>query len=348
MKKEGINPLIFILSAVITLLTAYEMGDMAFNALGYTTERGHAFLSGFIILVCILIAFFIDRNLLQNGNIELSPFMDIAVYFSGTFILIVFLNIFVRGFIPVTYAVMLVATLILVLRWYNTYVNVMPIDAIESDDETPVEAEVDDPEYYEADNNVLEIVLDDDEEIQTDDKEIKQTEDSGNGIIIPIALYVLLHISFVVLGILALRIIQTRSQSIVYYLLILLTACLTILFKTLYRKYPSENKKRDELIGCIVISVIVAVYLSTMSILTGFVYLLGAAVARVVVPAVFDNWGTGGTEKVNKNKILTSNITFRICSLIILMIAVWLLSYGAVWETEYLALIAAALTISEN
>ena len=76
-------------------------------------------------------------------------------------------------------------------------------------------------------------------------------------------------------------------------------------------------------------------------------YLLGAFVVRMILPWAFDNWGNGGTAVVCRRKDTVSRVVTRVFALIIVLLAVWQLSYGVLWETEFLMIIAVAITSME-
>ena len=105
--------------------------------------------------------------------------------------------------------------------------------------------------------------------------------------------------------------------------------------------------KRIRLIGYFATIIIFTVLICFRSILIGLVYLLGAFIIKMIIPWVFDNFGAGGTKIVNIRKDTVSRLVARVFVLIILMLAVWQLSYGALWEIEFLTIIAIAMGSTE-
>ncbi|MCR5633052.1 MAG: hypothetical protein K6F60_06115 [Eubacterium sp.] len=197
-----------------------------------------------------------------------------------------------------------------------------------------------------------------DEDRERDEEGVRKEYRLSNRILAQVA-YVLSGIAFMIFGVLALGDVWSQKFGGLYYLLIFLVAALTVLFRFIHRAFASMTDNevdlrfagfgtKDEMIGVIVLSVIIALFLGHRSILLGFVYLLSVAVVRVIIPTIFENWGTGGTNVVNKNKFVCSRLASRVFGLIMIMIAVWLLSYGAVWEIEYQTIIATAITCKTN
>ena len=83
------------------------------------------------------------------------------------------------------------------------------------------------------------------------------------------------------------------------------------------------------------------------SILIGLVFLLGAFIVKMIIPWVFDNWGSGGTLVVSMRKDTVSRLVTRVFMLIMILLAVWQISYGALWETEFLSIIAISVGSGE-
>ncbi|MBR1773465.1 MAG: hypothetical protein IJ749_06150 [Eubacterium sp.] len=327
------NIVMVIISVLLKLLMGYEIGDMTANALEYTTTRGQAFKDGFIILGCIIVQLILDKMLLNKVAISkedseedaengFSPIvLDTAIYLFGTILIVVFLGMLGSKTISVTLATMLISIVIMLIVEKEIYIDRrsgMTFDEVEK------------------------------EENEEDENESSQKNDKSKFAIFSQLSFVLSKVTFAAIGVLALGNLQWGNFGGPYYLIIFLCAALTILFRFMDRVFASmaeEITKKDNMIGFILSSLIFAIFLAFFSKLAGFVWLLAAVTAKVIVPVAFDNWGKGGTEKVNKNKVLISRLTNRIFALIIVMIAVWFLSFGAVWEIEYLAMIAVALTL---
>lgn len=337
------NIVMVIISVLLKLLMGYEIGDMTANALEYTTTRGQAFKDGFIILGCIIVQLILDKMLLNKVAISkedseedaengFSPIvLDTAIYLFGTILIVVFLGMLGSKTISVTLATMLISIVIMLIVEKEIYIDkhqeVMLDEVLEENKEL-------DQVREEAD--------------EADKEELSQENDKSKFAIFSQLSFVLSKVTFAAIGVLALGNLQWGNFGGPYYLIIFLCAALTILFRFMDRVFASmaeEISKKDDMIGFILSSLIFAIFLAFFSKLAGFVWLLAAVTAKVIIPVAFDNWGKGGTEKVNKNKVLISRLTNRIFALIIVMIAVWFLSFGAVWEIEYLAMIAVALTL---
>ena len=332
-KQMNANIVMVIISVLLKLLMGYEIGDMTANALEYTTTRGQAFKDGFIILGCIIVQLILDKMLLNKVAISkedseedaengFSPIvLDTAIYLFGTILIVVFLEMLGSKTISVTLATMLISIVIMLIVEKEIYIDRrsgMTFDEVEK------------------------------EENEEDENESFQKNDKSKFAIFSQLSFVLSKVTFAAIGVLALGNLQWGNFGGPYYLIIFLCAALTILFRFMDRVFASmaeEITKKDNMIGFILSSLIFAIFLAFFSKLAGFVWLLAAVTAKVIVPVAFDNWGKGGTEKVNKNKVLISRLTNRIFALIIVMIAVWFLSFGAVWEIEYLAMIAVVLTL---
>ena len=243
----------------------------------------------------------------------------------------------------------------------DTVAEVDDENAPEGDDEpnTEDDSDIDDESVTDESDTEDESGKEDIED-EVDEEAYLEARERNNRIFTQVT-YILSAISFMMLGVLVLGDIQSGSFGVLYYFVIFLVAALSVLFRFMYRSFksmvitPEPGSRffagfstKDDMIGCIVLSLIIALFLAHRSILVGFVYLLGVAVARVIIPVAFDNWGTGGTRVVNRNKLLLARFSSRVFSLIIIMLAVWLLSYGGVWEIEYLTLIAVAVTKSEK
>ena len=353
-KTMNANIVMVIISVLLKLLMGYEIGDMTANALEYTTTRGQAFKDGFIILGCIIVQLILDKMLLNKVAISkedseedaengFSPIvLDTAIYLFGTILIVVFLGMLGSKTISVTLATMLISIVIMLIVEKEIYIDRrsrMTFDEV-------VDEEAD--EFVEDNKELDQVEKEENEENKEGENESFQENDKSKFAIFSQLSFVLSKISFAAIGVLALGNLQWGNFGGPYYLIIFLCAALTILFRFMDRVFASmaeEISKKDDMIGFILSSLIFAIFLAFFSKLAGFVWLLAAVTAKVIIPVAFDNWGKGGTEKVNKNKVLISRLTNRIFALIIVMIAVWFLSFGAVWEIEYLAMIAVALTL---
>ena len=362
-KTMNANIVMVIISVLLKLLMGYEIGDMTANALEYTTTRGQTFKDGFIILGCIIIQLIIDKILLNKVAISkedseedaengFSPIvLDTAIYLFGTILIVVFLGMLGSKTISVTLATMLISIVIMLIVEKEIYIDRrsgMIFDEVV--DEEADEFDEDNKELDQIEKEEVNVKKEkvEKEENEEDENESSQKNDKSKFAIFSQLSFVLSKVTFAAIGVLALGNLQWGNFGGPYYLIIFLCAALTILFRFMDRVFASmaeEITKKDNMIGFILSSLIFAIFLAFFSKLAGFVWLLAAVTAKVIVPVAFDNWGKGGTEKVNKNKVLISRLTNRIFALIIVMIAVWFLSFGAVWEIEYLAMIAVVLTL---
>ena len=89
-----------------------------------------------------------------------------------------------------------------------------------------------------------------------------------------------------------------------------------------------------------ILTVLATVLLCFTSLFIGFVYLLGAFLVAVIIPMCFYRWGTGGTDVVYAKTDRIGRLVSRIFVVLILLIATWQRSYGALWETEFLLILA--------
>ena len=96
-------------------------------------------------------------------------------------------------------------------------------------------------------------------------------------------------------------------------------------------------------VSYILTSLFLTLFLCHRSILIGLVFLLAAYLILAIIPIAYDNWGTGGTKAVNRAKITMSRLVSRVFTLIMILLAVWKLSYGAVWEIDYLVILSIAV-----
>lgn len=376
------NIIIVIISIILQLVASYEIGDLSGNALEYTTSRGDAFKDAFIILICIVFRYILDRVLLKNcikeraeaesgeGNKQgFSPIvLDVVSFVLGTIFLILFLSLYGKEDISVTLAVMLISFILMLLFEKDKYIyrDAFLNKVVEIQDDA--EGEGHDIEVSASEEEGHDIEASDSEEKKLDSDVVDDEEEnykkvkSGNHRIITQIAYVFAGIAMLLLGVLSLGDVQSRHFGGLYFLLLFLFSALSVLFRFINRAFAASMdedldddekgkmffggfKTKDEMLGCIILSVFTALFLSHRSVLAAFVFLLGVAAMKVVIPAVFDNWGRGGNKVVAMNKELVARLVARIVSLVIIMIAVWFLSFGAVWEIEYLSMIGVALFI---
>ena len=160
-----------------------------------------------------------------------------------------------------------------------------------------------------------------------------------------------MYIATAVFGIFVLRDIFAQKYGVLYYMVVVLSALLCVILRAVYRGSKrlirEEVSMKTSLVSYFVTVVIFAAMLVYKSILIGLVYVLGAFIVRMIIPWVFDNWGSGGTVVVSRRKDIVSRIVARVFTLIIILLAIWQLSYGVLWETEFLMIVAVAIISAE-
>ncbi|MEE3399673.1 MAG: hypothetical protein VZR64_09410, partial [Eubacterium sp.] len=105
--------------------------------------------------------------------------------------------------------------------------------------------------------------------------------------------------------------------------------------------------KKAHFIGYSVTVLMFTVLLCTRSILVGLVYLLGSYLVKLIIPMAMNYWGTGGQEAVMQKIDILSRLVTRVFALILLILGVWLLSYGAIWEIDFMIIISVAIGTGE-
>ena len=110
-------------------------------------------------------------------------------------------------------------------------------------------------------------------------------------------------------------------------------------------KHRKSIKVNGILFG--ILAVLTTVLLCFTSMFVGLVYLLGAFLVAVIIPMCFYRWGVGGTEVVHAKTDRISRLVSRVFMVLILLIATWQLSYGALWEIEYLLILAVTCTTQD-
>ena len=133
----------------------------------------------------------------------------------------------------------------------------------------------------------------------------------------------------------------TRHFSGLYYMIIIVLSILSAGVDV--GASVVKNTLRVKYISYIITTVCLTLFICFKSILVGLVLLLAAYLILVIVPLAYDNWGTGGTKAVNRAKITMSRLVSRVFSLIIIVLAVWKLSYGAIWEIDYLLILSVSI-----
>ncbi len=143
--------------------------------------------------------------------------------------------------------------------------------------------------------------------------------------------------------------------------LIVLAAAVLLVMRMLYstfRETYKENiqdyvyaKSKDRLTMSIityapeiVAGIIIGTGLCFVSVLTGLIYILSVIVATLIIPLLMDYIGTGGRWKVSAKCIYIGICAERIFAVIMLLIAVWLMSYGAIVGAGLILIMSAQLS----
>ena len=158
-------------------------------------------------------------------------------------------------------------------------------------------------------------------------------------------------IASIMVGVLAFVDIKYENYSPIYYLIIALVAVLAVVLRAVSRGMEALSKEMDSKIHFIGFSVTVVaftIYICFKSILVGLVFLLGAYLVKLIIPMAMNYWGTGGTKVVKINIDLLSRLVGRVFIVIIALLLVWLLSYGAIWEQDFLVILAIAFGMQET
>ena len=186
---------------------------------------------------------------------------------------------------------------------------------------------------------------------EEDDEEAEAViQDSGIRIVVAEVVRLLANVSSVAVGSLILVDIVAEKYSPLYYLMIGLVAVLAVILRAVTRgldtliKSPSKNA---HFIGYSVTVLMFTILLCTRSILVGLVYLLGSYLVKLVIPMAMNYWGTGGQEAVKQKIDILSRLVTRVFAIILLLLGVWLLSYGAIWEIDFMIIISVAIGTGE-
>ncbi|MCR5215096.1 MAG: hypothetical protein K6E10_11830 [Eubacterium sp.] len=128
---------------------------------------------------------------------------------------------------------------------------------------------------------------------------------------------------------------------------VILIGLVTLVFKTVYNMIHDtygnaieeyiRNRFKDRLpmsiityIPEIIAGIILGVLLCFSSILVGLIYILGILVVTLLIPFIMDRIGTGGQRAIGIKCIYIGMFVLRIMAMIMLLLAVWLMSYGAI------------------
>ena len=192
----------------------------------------------------------------------------------------------------------------------------------------PVQEESDDTEK----NETVE------ESINEDTEVIQKKEIHVANVMFTSILQTMAYLLPVILVLLVYGDLKAKHFTGPYYMLVIVLSILTAGIEVAARNI-SDNK-----VAYIITSIFLTLFLCHRSILIGLVFLLAAYLILVIVPIVYDNWGTGGTKAVNRAKISMSRLVSRLFTVIIILLAIWKLSYGAIWELDYLVILSVAVS----
>lgn len=175
-------------------------------------------------------------------------------------------------------------------------------------------------------------------------------QDSGIRIVVAEVVRLLANVSSVAVGSLILADIVAEKYSPLYYLMIGLVAVLAVILRAVTRGLDTLIKspsKKAHFIGYSVTVLMFTILLCTRSILVGLVYLLGSYLVKLIIPMAMNYWGTGGQEAVKQKIDILSRLVTRVFAIILLILGVWLLSYGAIWEIDFMIIISVAIGTGE-
>ena len=194
-------------------------------------------------------------------------------------------------------------------------------------------------------------IFSDDDEYEDEETDDDFVSDNSGRIVVTEIIKNLMYIATAAFGAFVLRDVFAQKYGALYYVVISLSALLCVILRAIYRGYKHLTKEetgtKTALVSYFATSVIFAAFFGCFSVLIGLVYLLGAFIVRMIVPWIFDNWGSGGTAAVSRRKDTVSKVVVRVFALLIILLAVWQLSYGVLWETDFLMIIAVAITSME-
>ena len=378
--------IIMCLSVIVQSFIGYETGNLVSDALTYSSSRGRVLGEAFVVLILVVVRFLLDRWLIlgrkkKNGAFS-SIILDIAAFVLGTFTSLITLEMYATKTVSVTFAVMMLVVFLSVL--YEKDIYMQPgeasleedpylLDDLEEDDdiilEEVVKTEENEAEEESKEDDLLIVnwteessndssdkaqVVDKEtgfEASEEDDEEAEAViQDSGIRIVVAEAVRLLANVSSVAVGSLILVDIVAEKYSPLYYLMIGLVAVLAVILRAVTRGLDTLIKspsKKAHFIGYSVTVLMFTILLCTRSILVGLVYLLGSYLVKLIIPMAMNYWGTGGQEAVKQKIDILSRLVTRVFAIILLILGVWLLSYGAIWEIDFMIIISVAIGTGE-
>ena len=225
-----------------------------------------------------------------------------------------------------------------------------PTGEIEKETEEKTEEETEEIKEIAEDIEVKEIIDDEDN--------IHKRNSNTGAVVFASILRTIAHVLPIILVMLVFGDLQAKNFTGPYYMLIIVLSILSAGLETVSQSLSDKSKETiqnlplreegdsrrltDE-VSYILISIFLTLFLCHRSILIGLVFLLAAYLILAIIPIAYDNWGTGGTKAVNRAKITMSRLVSRVFTLIMILLAVWKLSHGAVWEIDYLVILSIAV-----
>lgn len=378
--------IIMCLSVIVQSFIGYETGNLVSDALTYSSSRGRVLGEAFVVLILVVVRFLLDRWLIlgrKKKNGAFSPIiLDIAAFVLGTFTSLITLEMYATKTVSVTFAVMMLVVFLSVL--YEKDIYMQPgeasleedpylLDDLEEDDdiilEEVVKTEENEAEEESEEDDLLIVNWTEEssndssdkaqvvgketgfEASEEDDEEAEAViQNSGIRIAVAEAVRLLANVSSVAVGSLILVDIVAEKYSPLYYLMIGLVAVLAVILRAVTRGLDTLIKspsKKAHFIGYSVTVLMFTILLCTRSILVGLVYLLGSYLVKLIIPMAMNYWGTGGQEAVKQKIDILSRLVTRVFALILLILGVWLLSYGAIWEIDFMIIISVAIGTGE-
>lgn len=185
---------------------------------------------------------------------------------------------------------------------------------------------------------------------ENEDEEENKYEEQDLRVYVVECVRALAYLASIFVGILALGDIQAEKYGVAYYLILILVGVLAFVLRAVTRGLDALIKAPNSKVKFIGFSATVFLFMiliSIKSLFAGVVFLLGSYLIKIIIPMLYENYGTGGTKVVKQNIDTTCRLVSRIFALVLILIAIWQLSYGALWETECLMIIAIAMGIQE-
>ena len=373
----NIYAVLLIASVFLQGVIGYEIGDMIECGLGGYTTRGQALTDAIVILICILFRFALDRILIRNKrNIGLSP---MVLDFVSSFFCIVVLAITLEMYAASTFSITLSALVMIVVLSVMYEKDVYLLDGVEEPEEDPYSLDEDldedvEEESVKSQKTEVDSIIDkytsvdkEKSEDSSDDKEVDVEEEGSSSkenedeeehkyeeqdlrVYVVECVRALAYLASIFVGILALVDLQAEKYGVAYYLILILVGVLAFILRAVTRGLDALIKAPNSKVKFIGFSATVFLFMiliSIKSLFAGVVFLLGSYLIKIIIPMLYENYGTGGTKVVKQNIDTTCRLVSRIFALVLILIAIWQLSYGALWETECLMIIAIAMGIQE-